>query len=154
MACPTHMPHQGLVGHRLHLVEQMKDRVEQIRSAFEDLRDSGEAEGSLRNFPNQCCNIACDVLGFFFYDWGADNVSQRCGRITTDQNHCWLVVDGMIVDITADQFGQPKIIVSRESPWHDRLEIKRDTRITKRACEERINSDRESAAVELYRKFK
>ncbi len=34
------------------------------------------------------------------------------------ESHAWLVVGGMIVDITADQFGKPSTIVARHSPWH------------------------------------
>jgi hypothetical protein len=38
------------------------------------------------------------------------------------QTHAWLVCDGFVVDITADQFGQPPVIVARQSPWHDEWE--------------------------------
>ena len=33
-------------------------------------------------------------------------------------HHGWLVVDGFIVDITADQFGQFPIIVERSTEFH------------------------------------
>lgn len=38
----------------------------------------------------------------------------RCGHIYTPHgsfwNHCWLDVDGVVVDLTADQFGLPPVV--------------------------------------------
>ena len=41
------------------------------------------------------------------------------GEGDTWTSHAWLKVDGQIVDITADQFGQSAVIVSAVSRWHD-----------------------------------
>lgn len=38
------------------------------------------------------------------------------------QTHAWLVCDGFIIDITADQFRQPPVIVARQSVWHGEWE--------------------------------
>lgn len=39
--------------------------------------------------------------------------------------HVWMVLDGISIDITADQFPgiSEKVIVSRQSEWHDSLRL-------------------------------
>ncbi len=36
--------------------------------------------------------------------------------------HSWLVVDGAIVDLTADPFGEAPVIVAASTPFHDSLD--------------------------------
>ena len=36
-------------------------------------------------------------------------------------SHAWLEVGGILVDVTADQFGRPPVIVAERSRWHERL---------------------------------
>jgi hypothetical protein len=33
--------------------------------------------------------------------------------------HSWLIVDGAAVDLTADPFGEPPVVVASSSPFHD-----------------------------------
>ena len=35
--------------------------------------------------------------------------------------HVWVQADDLVVDIAADQFEQPKVIVEHLSSWHDSL---------------------------------
>ena len=32
--------------------------------------------------------------------------------------HAWLELDGLVIDITADQFDQEPVVVTRRSTWH------------------------------------
>jgi hypothetical protein len=34
-------------------------------------------------------------------------------------SYAWVDIDGVIVDITADQFGQSPVMLTTHSPWHD-----------------------------------
>lgn len=45
-----------------------------------------------------------------------------CGSRHDDHGsstHAWVEANDIIIDITADQFGQPAVIVTRERTWHD-----------------------------------
>jgi hypothetical protein len=74
--------------------------------------------GKLKAFPSQCCDIATRVLGLRLYDAGLRGFAEHLGYVQDDQLHRWLDVAGVVVDITADQFGEPAVVVSRESRWH------------------------------------
>ena len=93
----------------------MKRRVKQLackfRTAIEKAKVAGEFDSylSFSRFPRACCGDASDLLAQFFlenkinstYVWGNryfDNPEEGT------QSHAWLLVDGLIVDITGDQF--------------------------------------------------
>lgn len=42
-------------------------------------------------------------------------------RVLGRGTHGWLQRDDLVVDVTADQFGQPPIIVATNSTWHKML---------------------------------
>jgi hypothetical protein len=80
-------------------------------------------------FPRACCGTACDLLGLYLLDhgqgtaryvWGEKTVQQTDEEYPQSQSHAWLVLNGFIIDITADQFdeGQESVIVCRDSAWH------------------------------------
>lgn len=69
----------------------------------------GDCSELLREYLSEC------GLGEWDYRWG-----WRDGR-----SHGWLEQSGLVVDITADQFGdgQPGVVVTRERGWHDQFEM-------------------------------
>jgi hypothetical protein len=78
---------------------------------------------SFEHFPRGCCGDTALLLGRFLCDHGAGDVQYVLGtRRLGDSwsSHAWLVVDGLIVDITADQFDDvdEEVIVAATSPWH------------------------------------
>ena len=63
----------------------------------------------MSNFPSGCCDDACDLLAFYLYDEFQINAKQVNGVYRDDncyntRNHVWLIVNDLIIDITADQF--------------------------------------------------
>ena len=56
-------------------------------------------------------------MGAFDYVLGEKGVP---GPDSTERSHAWLQRDDLIVDITADQFGEvdEEVIVTRDSEWH------------------------------------
>ena len=63
----------------------------------------------MSNFPYGCCDDSCDLLAYYLYDRFQINTSQINGvyrdRIPEEiTNHAWLLLDDIIIDITADQF--------------------------------------------------
>src|SRR5262245_59645174 len=88
-----------------------------VRRALEDYC-RGSAEPLWDTFPAGSCGPASELLGRYLemhgwtpvrYVWG-----NRGGR-----SHGWVEAGGFIVDITADQFGLPSVIVANRSEWHE-----------------------------------
>ena len=54
--------------------------------------------------------------GEFDYILGAYDDS-----IETEQSHAWLEKDGLIIDITADQFSDihSEVIITKDHTWHE-----------------------------------
>lgn len=92
-----------------------------FRSAFEGLMP--EVPYIQRRFLLGWCTTASILLGEHLRESGLGDFHTRSGircDLGVNQSHAWLNRDGLIVDITADQFDETKeaVIVSRDSPWH------------------------------------
>jgi hypothetical protein len=70
------------------------------------------------------CGDTSLVLGQFLHEAGFVGVEYICGdKYRADgkgYSHAWLRYEGLIVDITADQFPEveEKVILTRSSEWH------------------------------------
>lgn len=88
-----------------------------VRCPRDDLR-------SLRDFPRGSCGDASVLLGEYLYQTGHGQWDYVAGEREPDlHSHAWLEQDGLIVDITADQFNdvdQPVIVTSDRS-WHQQF---------------------------------
>ena len=83
---------------------------------------------SFQDFPLGSCGDAAPLLGRYLKDNGASEVTYVLGERghgDSRQSHAWLLVDGCIVDITADQFPdiQERIVVRAASTWHETFEV-------------------------------
>ena len=60
------------------------------------------------------------IMGTYLIKNGFANVEYVVG-IDGEQSHAWLECDGVIVDITADQFGSEidPVIVTKDKSWHN-----------------------------------
>lgn len=58
---------------------------------------------SFNNFPFGSCGDTCLILGSFLYKSGFGIFDYVCGQRNLN-SHAWLEKNGIIVDITADQF--------------------------------------------------
>jgi hypothetical protein len=101
-----------------------------LRAVVHDVRDRLDhadlsvAHECFRAFPRGACGATCDVLATLLeLRFGLTPlwVSADLGDGDTWSSHAWLEVEGVTVDITADQFGQAPVIVARTSPWHQSL---------------------------------
>jgi hypothetical protein len=84
----------------------------------------------LRNFPKDSCADTVLLLGAHLLDRGFgafDGVGGEFGTPGEDDwhSHAWLERDGVIVDITADQFPDvsERVIVTRDDTWHRRFHM-------------------------------
>jgi hypothetical protein len=80
-----------------------------------------DGRSSLIKFPVKCCDHGMRLLALYLTDLGYEGLSKAKGSRPGHLYHVWLVQNGIILDITADQFdeGLDPVIVTRRSPWHD-----------------------------------
>ncbi len=78
-------------------------------------------------FPAGCCGDATDLLGLYLLKYHSLESNYVCGHglgDSSNQTHAWLVCQGYIIDITADQFNDdgyelPSVIIDKQSPFHE-----------------------------------
>lgn len=101
------------------------NRIGQIAAAVRQaIENCSPTELPWRAFPKGACGDTCLVLGQFLHEAGYEGVEYICGNKYREDgrpySHAWLRYEGLIVDITADQFSEvtDKVIVVRSSNWH------------------------------------
>ncbi|MFB6145854.1 MAG: hypothetical protein ABEJ99_05125 [Candidatus Nanohaloarchaea archaeon] len=89
------------------------EQLEQLYSGYSDVDDVKEfVSKGVEKFPELCCGLASIYLKDRLGKGEVINGSY------SDKNHTFLRVDGNILDITADQFGGPKLYFGPpEKPW-------------------------------------
>lgn len=78
-------------------------------------------------FPAGCCGDATDLVGLYLLKYHGLESDYICGQGLGDnsnQTHAWLMCQGHIIDITADQFNDigyelPSVIIEKQSPFHE-----------------------------------
>lgn len=78
---------------------------------------------SFHEFPMGFCGDASLLLGKYLDEMGLGQFDYVCGELGR-QSHAWLEKDGIIVDITADQFDgvTEEVTVSDNNDFHKRFE--------------------------------
>jgi hypothetical protein len=100
---------------------RVRDAATRFRRAFEQ---GGLEFHGVADFPLGACGTASDLLGQYLADSGLGEWTYRSGELPDSGNtHAWLERDGVLVDITADQFAdvEDPVIVVQGSEWHERL---------------------------------
>ena len=80
---------------------------------------------TLKDFPNGACGDASYLLAKFLKENGCGNFEYVLGERTVDfHSHAWLEKNGVIVDITADQFDDKDchVLVTTDKSWHNQFE--------------------------------
>src|SRR5213080_4430300 len=98
----------------------LRGQVARFRRAVVKYRAAG-GDKLLPFFPNGACTIISWLLTRWLHSKGYRQMEYVQGGsplLKENIHHGWLVVDGFIVDITADQFGQFPIIVERSTEFH------------------------------------
>lgn len=80
---------------------------------------------TLQGFPNGACGDASYLLAKYFDDNGCGQFEYVLGeRRPKYHSHAWLEQNGIIVDITADQFDgiDNPVLVTTDHSWHAQFE--------------------------------
>lgn len=82
-----------------------------------------ERDAGLPHFPSGCCDFSSELLAVKLQEKDPSNCYQYvCGQDELGCYHAWVECNGIIIDITADQFNgvTEKIIISQSSKFHKR----------------------------------
>jgi len=99
----------------------LRGQVTRFRAALEAYRASGGNE-LIPFYPSGACSIVSWLLTMWLSSLGYTDIQYLQGGsplLKDNTRHGWLLVHGLIVDITADQFGHAKVIVEPSTPFHD-----------------------------------
>lgn len=105
--------------------EQLRHAASEFKAALDAIDRVHWEQVYIDNYPRGACGHCAELLAFhlnrrfgvvpdyvcrvFYGDDG--------GRLSS---HAWLELNGLILDISGDQFGWPGVIVTRDSPFHVR----------------------------------
>lgn len=103
--------------------------LQAIAQAFRAALDAQKADNLLpehmQNFPDRCCGVTSELLGEYLKSLGHKPDYVNGKRFDSDgiprAGHAWLEVDGIVYDLTADQFegeGMPPVYVGVQDEWH------------------------------------
>ena len=93
-----------------------------FRSAVETMVQTGNVPMHIQGFPRGCCGIISELMGDYLNTVGIGEFFYVCG-MKDGASHAWLEVDGLIVDITGDQFAdRPGIYVDKPDAWYGEWE--------------------------------
>lgn len=110
--------------------DRIREIAENLRATVERAKSANTDIVWLVRFPKKCCNFVANLLLLDLLESDASRLRRMMGIVRDASgddvdSHVWVTADDVVVDITADHFGQPKVIVEQQSNWHDSLhEIK------------------------------
>ena len=88
---------------------ELETLVRNFRKAIEDAQTNYEPGSFFRKFPTRQCGHTSDMLAQYLIDNGIGPITYVSGTYYGDDpedswHHAWLVLDGLVIDITGDQF--------------------------------------------------
>jgi len=84
-----------------------------------------QATPHLPYFPDGACRLVSHLLALHLSRQGYQGIRYQHAAFPGQEAHIrhgWLVVDGATVDLTADPYGQPPVVVTSASAFHASLE--------------------------------
>ena len=94
----------------------VRDKLEKI-----DFPDRLNCCGILKRFPNACCTVTAIVYLYYLMKYKSFDPDVLFlisnAEIKPGYRHAWAQVCEFHIDLTADQFGREKIIVTNDNPW-------------------------------------
>lgn len=105
-------------------IDSIRDFASRFRGALDRIDHESLSIG-FKMFPQGACGDTSLLLGTALIEQGLGEFRYICGNKTENgkfESHAWLFAQGVIVDITADQFsdGMPAVFVSEDPGWHNK----------------------------------
>src|SRR5512138_1093508 len=112
-------------------LQELQTLARDFRGAIE-LSRAQRAAPVLPYFPEGACRLVSRLLALHLTrhgTWPADALRFVSGHVPgTDAyvRHTWLAVDDVVVDLTADPFGEPPVIAGPPTAFHDSLGMREE----------------------------
>lgn len=93
-------------------IEEIRCIATEVRRVMEDLVANGEISPThlpYVNFPNGCCGVMSYILIQHFRNLGYGDADYMSGLDCLISGHTWIRLNGICIDITADQFNNRHI---------------------------------------------
>lgn len=113
-------------------MEALREIASSVRSIVEDVSVDIRKSFYADPFPSGWCQDTSRVLGKLLQNLGEDGFKLVFGKRVlvidaatgrgSEPTHVWLERDGVIIDITADQFSEEisdPVLVTTDRSWHD-----------------------------------
>lgn len=121
-------------------MDKLYELSKKFRRAIDSAKSNREftVRSCLFTFPNECCDITCDLLGEYLFENGIDTYQINAqSKYDYQRRHVWLVTknEGVVIDITGDQFVGKKqfpnniesVYVGEENEIHQNFSLDRKT---------------------------
>lgn len=101
--------------------EYIKTIIIKARRIFE-LHHEQISKTYFGNFPSGSCGSTASIIAEYLINKGIENIEYVCG-VRNNDSHAWLEINGMIIDITGDQFvdGVDGVFISSNRDFHDQF---------------------------------
>jgi hypothetical protein len=110
--------------HQLQQIAALRALATRFRTAIRATPPS-EVDPEVRfivsAFPTGVCGAVCFLLGHYLRENGFPGAEYVNGiRRLDGQSHAWIETEGIIVDITGDQFAEvvDEVVVTPDATWH------------------------------------
>jgi hypothetical protein len=110
-----------LMSNLINRLATLRALTSRFRTALEGC-DPAKLPIGLQVFPRGACGDVSLLLGKYLHENGEAGIEYVSGK-NGDQTHGWLELNGIIVDITADQFDSiiESVVVTTCSTWHQKF---------------------------------
>jgi hypothetical protein len=102
-------------------LNELEDEIFKARRVFEQHHDY-ISKIFFNNFPNGSCGPSADILAQYLSSKGIKDIEYVYGE-NNSKSHGWLEIEGLIIDITGDQFddGVEGVYISTNRDFHDKF---------------------------------
>ncbi|EGR2288619.1 hypothetical protein D0815_24525 [Vibrio parahaemolyticus] len=102
-------------------IEEIKKEVIKARGVFEE-HHNHISKTFFGDFSSASCGSSADILAEYLLSKGVQNIEYVYGE-RDGGSHGWLEIEGLIIDITGDQFedGVEGIFISTNRDFHDQF---------------------------------
>lgn len=104
-------------------LQEIEKVATKIRAIL-DINRQATPDEVFKDFPRGACGVTSELLARYFQEFQNLNALYSCGvrEWSGHHSHAWIEMSDVIVDITADQFGMPPVMVTNNRGWHTQWE--------------------------------
>lgn len=104
--------------------EQLRDAAANLKAALDAIDRVHWERVYINSYPHGACGHCAELLAFYLNQRFGVFPDYVCREFYSDDgtrltSHAWLEFNGLVLDISGDQFDWPKVIVARSSPLHE-----------------------------------